>query len=407
MDVPVTANLNDILFPFDDMRGYAVGEQGAILRTLDGGVTWENLVYPNASSSWWFQSINAPVSFESCAVSGAWYLSHGKVLYTSNAGNIWSILAPNISYVASGYCIVLRSSFPINLTQGYTIYRQGRYSASSDRAYKTTNGGSSWSECFTPNFRMTNILFYNNNIGFIIGSESNIYRTTNAAASWAGPINFSGNQRRDLQGLCFINSAEWFIVGNNGTILKSTDQGTNWRVIPSGVESNLNDITFPGNGDIGIIVGEEGVILTSTNRGETWTVEYHPSRENLNAVSFPPGQTRIGYIAGSNGIILKNDGFLVNVECVNVSDTSPTMSVYPSQTSGRATVTISGLQASRASLRVFNSLGMRIAEYDMSDLRISDVHQRSISLHNAPSGLYLFVLSSDSHKLTAKIFVNH
>ena len=59
------------------------------------------------------------------------------------------------------------------------------------------------------------------------------------------------------------------IVGNDGIIYTSTDGGDTWKLIESGVTSDLNQIEF-ANDKTGWIAGDNGVILKTTTGGTNW-----------------------------------------------------------------------------------------------------------------------------------------
>lgn len=65
----------------------------------------------------------------------------------------------------------------------------------------------------------------------------------------------------------FVDDNVGFIIGQNGTILKTTDGGFIWDEIQSGVTHYLLDISF-ANENVGYING-----LKTTDGGTTWTVQ--------------------------------------------------------------------------------------------------------------------------------------
>jgi len=67
----------------------------------------------------------------------------------------------------------------------------------------------------------------------------------------------------------FFNGAIGFLIGSEGNIIKTTDTGRSWRNIPSGVVEDLWDITFV-NRQTGFVVGDFGRILKTEDGGETW-----------------------------------------------------------------------------------------------------------------------------------------
>ncbi len=70
-----------------------------------------------------------------------------------------------------------------------------------------------------------------------------------------------------LNSVDFINENIGYAVGNNGLILKTTDGGKNWENQPSGTDCNLNAVYFI-NKNIGYAVGYNGTILKTVNGGD-------------------------------------------------------------------------------------------------------------------------------------------
>ena len=81
----------DIHFPTAD-TGYAVGDIGTILKTIDKGTTWLPLVNTNTNPiySVFFTDAN-----HGWAVGGNGFFNSGTILYTADGGNSWSLISTN------------------------------------------------------------------------------------------------------------------------------------------------------------------------------------------------------------------------------------------------------------------------------------------------------------------------
>lgn len=129
IETGLSSNINRI-FDYDGNLKFAVGNGGAIFKTIDGGLSWSQL------SSGTSADLHSVIfTSQSNGVIGA---SNNTILRTSDGGTNWSIATGPSS---SGTFIYYGFAFPTTST-GYVIGSSGGSSAA---VYKTTNGGSSWS----------------------------------------------------------------------------------------------------------------------------------------------------------------------------------------------------------------------------------------------------------------------
>lgn len=122
-----------------------------------------------------------------------------------------------------------------------------------------------------------------------------------AQSGWELMEPIPGLQNITLQSITFANPSIGFAVGDEGTILKTTDGGINWILQDEVTDKDLNSV-FLLNADTGFIVGWGGIFLKTTNSGNDWTVNY-PVYTNLYSVFFTDSNN--GHATGSNGKILK------------------------------------------------------------------------------------------------------
>ena len=129
---------------------------------------------------------------------------------------------------------------------------------------KTTNGGYNWEPISLGNQHwLTDIGFYNNEIGFII-SYGSIYKTMDSGNSWLLKISGLGF----LSGISIVSENVVYVSGSQGEILKTTDGGENWEFQVTGVNTDLDDISFIDDLN-GVACGGGAIIITSDG-GNTW-----------------------------------------------------------------------------------------------------------------------------------------
>ncbi|MFA6572215.1 MAG: YCF48-related protein, partial [Bacteroidota bacterium] len=117
---PVTDQLNDIIF-CNNTTGFAVGNNGTILKTVDGGDTW---IQVTSGTS---ENLNA---IAAASIGNIWTVGdNGMVLYSHDCGSVWQV--KDLSLTAQLNDISFRNS------TGYII-------GSNSVCYKTTDTGDSW-----------------------------------------------------------------------------------------------------------------------------------------------------------------------------------------------------------------------------------------------------------------------
>jgi len=83
-------------------------------------------------------------------------------------------------------------------------------------------------------------LFYGlKNIGYAVGEEGIIFKTTNGGANWFSQFSATTNP---LYCVFFLNPDLGYAVGANGTILKTINGGTSWQPQNSGIGNRLNSV---------------------------------------------------------------------------------------------------------------------------------------------------------------------
>ncbi len=285
-------------------NGFAVG-RNVILQTTDGGNTWiQRWLIPGQASL--FDTVNnvvflQDVSFPSQSVgyiAGA-YLNTQNVspvfLKTTDGGISWTAIA---DYFATGNYDekYLQSSYFFNDSVGFVILASSLYPQNdsdavidSTQVLKTTDGGATWYEGSGGELSdyASNILFVSPDTGYIVGSGT-IFKTTNGSINlpdWYADSLFPGS----LQALS--KTPDNFIgVGLIGNIISSPN-GNTWSFENSGTQSNL----FSINSRNGVVcaVGDSGTILirqtsvTSTFQlADGWNMVSNPLIVSNNAKPF-------------------------------------------------------------------------------------------------------------------------
>ncbi len=142
-------------------------------------------------------------------------------------------------------------------------------------------------------FAGTDICFISRNAGFILTGKE-ILRTNDGGNSWTVQMKFPSATR-----FAFKNSIG-YIIGNNGAVYKSTLNGGGWNKLSTGFGENLNSITIIDT-DTLFITGDTK-LFKSYDGGESWQTLYVPDIDIQDA--FFTGSL-VGHVAGKSGKIMK------------------------------------------------------------------------------------------------------
>jgi len=167
---------------------------------------------------------------------------------------------------------------------------------------KTTDGGTTWvAQTSGITNSISSVTFINDTIGYFAGSSGEIYKTINGGTTWSSQT--SGTTEL-LLCIYFLNSETGFVCGSNGLILKTINGGTTWVAQTSGATVTLFDIFFT-NDSTGFITTMSGTILKTTNGGISWVSQNSGVSDALVSIQFTNENT--GYALARHGKILKTN----------------------------------------------------------------------------------------------------
>jgi len=249
LPVKLSTDLAYIFFP-DDNVGYAINRYSTILKTTDGGHTWSFVYMANKPHLNALFFVNSEVGY---ATGGDIFEDKGALLKTSDGGLIWEDMSDKITskWLYSVY---------------FTDENNG-YLAGDDAILKTTNGGTSWTSLDVENNKiLTSIFFTSPDAGYIsggnkIGDKGIIIKTIDGGKTWTTVHDGT----RSVSSLCFPSARIGYAISRDrsskGLILKTVDKGQNWSVLNVDIiNSTLGSLWFT---DInkGYVVGGNGAII--------------------------------------------------------------------------------------------------------------------------------------------------
>jgi len=220
--------------------GFAVGKDGLLYQTADGGSSWS--IHPHTLGLG--EHLNA-VHFKD-ASNGVVIGENGTCYYTSNGGATWSPSA---------------TGFSGSLT---TLTAQS-----------------------------TSVLYLTENIS----GNALVYKSTDFGANWTAAANYIANDITDVH---MLNASEGFAAGKSGTFLHTTDGGANWFLVAAGISMDFRTIYFRDASKGFAILetsGDGGNIYKTDDGGQTWVQASTIGTYR----SFSFYSTDEGYAVGANG----------------------------------------------------------------------------------------------------------
>jgi photosystem II stability/assembly factor-like uncharacterized protein len=393
-----TEDLNSIYF-YDYQYGFAVGNSGTVLKSVDSGKTWQSL-----QSLVTFNLNDCVLFSESCfrAVgdSASW-------VYSSDGGNSWSYQILDLVDEIYAFSFFLRAQ---NFYDGiYGADSQAIMTGSSTYCADIIND---LSKIGPGGFYATYML--SPNIGFVAGENSISQPIIGRANNYPQGRDFvsfylDGNEGR-ATGIAFTDSLIGYISAivwdGRGAIAKSIDNGDTWTT--KFFNHPLHSISFPisGTSQIGYCVGDSGTILKTTNAGENWYNQISPTSERLNKVYFV--DQNFGFAVGDNGTILRTtDGGVTHIDGDKNNDSPTEFLLYqnfPNPFNPTTTIKYQIPERNFVSIKVFDIIGNEIE--NLVDEEMSHgKYEVKFDGSGLSSGIYFYQLKCGSFTQTKKMLL--
>lgn len=241
--------LSDLVF-IDSLNGFAVGAYGTILKTSDGGLTWNQL--PRFSE----------------------YDFQGVSFFNKLSG-----------YVAGRFGVRNEKTQEVEWKV---------------KIFKTEDGGNSWTQSYQGDNESTvfQITVFSPEIALASINGTRLIRTEDGGQKWKD-VSYNGRQ---VTSITFAPDKTFWLVGGKGEFLISKDSGITWQK-PDNFPNELHNhnwwsIDFDKIGN-GLAVSEGGEIAYTNDTGKTWKKFSQKISEPLRSVKVKDG---VGVVLGENNI---------------------------------------------------------------------------------------------------------
>ena len=197
-----------------ELTGYVGGRthnnEGIILKTIDGGITWDETEAPFSLFDINYKKIVFPTPDIGYA------LTRGMCMKTVDGGDHWFIT--DTALVASGNMFsLLEDAYFVSADTGYIV---GWYSGFSGY---TVNGGMEWTDQMISNNQWYSIDFPSRQIGYLSG-WGQLMKTIDGGKTWTNETS-THIESNSIYSIDFTNDDTGYACGTKGVILKTTNGG--------------------------------------------------------------------------------------------------------------------------------------------------------------------------------------
>ncbi|HET7153343.1 MAG TPA: hypothetical protein VFJ29_06225, partial [Candidatus Kapabacteria bacterium] len=294
---PQGNNLNAVDF-YDGNTGYAVGDNGTILKTTNGGIAW--VAQQSGISTNLLTVCVSPASAQYAVAAG----TNNTYVYTADGGNTWTAGNVTASNVNAGYN--WRGSFFYFVNNEVFLCGDNGYivesvdNGATFAASVRTGAPSYISNRHRSNDTLYSLAFYASSkpaigFGIVVGSNSHVSVTSDGGNSWVDTnfvtpgFTLTGVAVPPIGG--YIDGS---IVGYNaqggGEIWHTTNNGYTWSTSSSSTNFTYLGVALDDFGDGPLFaVSQQGRVATVSTSNLNWNADLYFNSNNtqLNAVSYP------------------------------------------------------------------------------------------------------------------------
>ncbi len=239
----------------------AVGARGHILISEDSGSSWSQAQVPTRATLTGVYFIDRQ---------NGWVVGHDQViLRTRDGGLSWDLVYENPEAESP-----LLDVFFLDAEHGYAIGAYGQFLESFD-------SGSSWQGRWISedDFHLNQIVAVGEQL-FIAAEAGVVYRSADGGKKWRA---LSPDYEGSFFGILPLAEKSLLLFGLRGNLFRSDNAGETWRQIDTGTEASLTDGLRLADGTL-LIAGLAGALLISQDGGYSFNLQQDPDRKGFSSL---------------------------------------------------------------------------------------------------------------------------
>lgn len=229
----------------DAQHGWAVGGNGLLIRTIDGGTTWELLPSPGGAKNGERQADLHAVHFINANVG---YIAGNRRTASKTSDEVWGdveILCTKDSGQNWRRCY--EKNEPLTAFQ-ITSNAQSTCVVFGDRAIRTDDQGETWQEVSTSAKHISWMAFSADGIGWLVGSHGVFQQSIDGGKTWQEPALLPAEfANREWWAIAFNSSGIGLAVGEKSTLALTIDNGKTWQMQTAIKSDHLRAIRMQGS----------------------------------------------------------------------------------------------------------------------------------------------------------------
>jgi photosystem II stability/assembly factor-like uncharacterized protein len=395
---------------------WASGNAGVVLRTRDGGTTWELRTSPNSGYDMYcIEALDSLTAWAFGTVVGTSITDTTRIWKTTDGGVTWAQQFQNTNSFADGIKFFdanngVAWSDPMLTRKSYFVI------------VTTTNGGTTWTP--VPESNMPPVDSVDDEVSVSNGCDAignTVWFVTYGNTDDIHPRVFKSTDR----GLTWTASARINVANSYGFSMKDVNTGILSNISSGAIARTSNGWAtadtvllftgtyglravdwIPGTNGIVIVGGPSGTgfCAASTDGGTTWTQQTLPAGiQRLYVVNFL--NPSLGWAAGNAGAILKWTGNPV----VGVNENTPfvpeafTLSQnYPNPFNPSTTIEYALPSSGMVQLKIYDMLGREVASL-VDQEQTAGKYSVKFDARTLASGIYYYTLKSGTFVSTKSL----
>lgn len=288
--VPTRSMLTGVWFE-DPQQGWVVGHDTLILKTADGGGSWEQVYSAPADQRPLFD-----VWFDD-ARTGFAIGAYGLFMTTTDGGSNWEI----VDFDPVEYDPAAADGESDDV---------GEQMAAADETSDEQDeyDDDEWEDDLPFDYHLNQIAEAPNGMLYIAAESGNFFRSRDRGTSWewlTPPYDGS------FFGVLPLEGDELLLFGMRGNLFRSDDAGDSWMRVDTGTQATLNQGARLNDGRV-VIAGMQGNLLVSDDGGRRFGIVQRPDRKHVAGVL--PADADGAVVLGESGVFRLTAGLDAELE---------------------------------------------------------------------------------------------